>query len=316
MTHTTSNMIGESAELQNVLNSCNIIAATSATILILGESGTGKELIAESIHRNSNRNQRPLINVNCGALSETLVESELFGHKKGAFTGADTSRQGKLKTAHGGTLFLDEIGELPLSIQAKLLRFLESGECQTVGEETPEKLDVRVIAATNRDLAKCVEEGTFRQDLYFRLNVIPVNLPALRERSGDVKLLLAHFASKFANEYNLEKITYTKDALSCLVKYAWPGNIRELRNFTERMAVLLPGEAITSQNLPGEFLKPQTQVTTNITLPDSGINLSDIEVSLINQALSKTAGNKTRAARLLGLTRDTLLYRLKKYAVS
>ena len=314
-------MIGQSAELHNVLNTSNIIASMPTTVLILGESGTGKELIAKSIHQQSSRRDKPMISINCSALSETLVESELFGHKKGAFTGADTNRLGKLKAAHQGTLFLDEIGEIPRSVQAKLLRFIESGECQTVGEEITETIDVRIIAATNKDLKKCVEEGTFREDLYFRLNVIPVNLPPLRERSNDITLLLAHFSEQFSKEYSLDKISFSKPALSILNQYRWPGNVREIKNFTERMAILNHGKEIQPGNIPSEYHLTPNPLTSNnnqtnpFQLPDVGLNLEEIEISFINQALTKTAGNRSRAARLLGLTRDTLLYRIKKYAL-
>lgn len=311
-------MIGESAELHNVLNATNIIAATPATVLILGESGTGKELIAHSIHQQSVRSSQPMVSINCSALSDTLVESELFGHKKGSFTGADSDRPGKLKTAHNGTLFLDEIGELPLSIQAKFLRFLESGECQTVGEETSKKLDVRIIAATNRDLRQCVSNGTFREDLYYRLNVIPLTLPPLRDRGNDISLLLKHYAQHFAITYQLDKISFSSSAIKILSQYQWPGNIREIKNFTERMAILNHGKTIQIENIPGEYLPVDSNITDAIPfkLPIAGLNLEDMEISFINQALNKTAGNRSRAARLLGLTRDTLLYRIKKYSLS
>ncbi|HFD32115.1 MAG TPA: sigma-54-dependent Fis family transcriptional regulator [Gammaproteobacteria bacterium] len=316
MNQTSIAMIGESAELHNTLNAANIIAATPASVLILGESGTGKELIAQLLHQQSDRRHNPMISINCGALSETLVESELFGHKKGAFTGADHSRSGKLKSAHKSTLFLDEIGELPLSIQAKLLRFLESGECQTVGDETVTKLDVRIIAATNKDLHQCVAEGTFRADLYFRLNVIPLTLPPLRNRSTDIPLLIKHYSDFFADKYQLPNISFSKSAFKILSHYSWPGNVRELKNFTERMAILNSGKMIEAENLPSEFFSQSVQnANSTFTLPDNGIDLESLEINFINQALTKTAGNRSRAARLLGLSRDTLLYRLKKYSL-
>ena len=317
MTQTKITMIGQSAELHNVLNTTNIIAATTATVLILGESGTGKELIAQTIHAQSRRAKHPMVSINCAALSESLVESELFGHKKGAFTGADSCRLGKLKSAHQGTLFLDEIGEIPQSIQAKLLRFIETGECQTVCEESSEKIDVRIIAATNKDLRKCVEQGTFREDLYFRLNVIPLTLPPLRERSNDIALLLSHYAELYANEYQLNKISFSRPALTLLNQYSWPGNIRDIKNVIERLANFNHGKEIQVENIPQEFRNSAHQPKPNsFTLPESGLNLEDMEISFINQALNKTAGNRSRAARLLGLTRDTLLYRIKKYSLS
>lgn len=313
-----SGLIGESAEFHNVLNAANIIASTDATALVLGESGTGKELVAQNLHFKSPRADKPFITINCAALPETLIESELFGHKKGAFTGADSHREGRIKAAHNGTLFLDEIGELPLSIQAKFLRFLESGECQCLGEEKPYKVNVRVIAATNRDLQKEVDAGRFRADLYYRLNIIPINLPPLRERGNDVKLLLNYYAKKSASAHKLEPISFSKECLSELKKYRWPGNIRELRNLVERMTIFNAGQQIEVSHLPQEITQGTSATATDngFDLPDTGINLEKVEINLIQQALNKTRGNRSRAAKLLGLTRDTLLYRMKKYTIA
>ena len=312
-------LVGESAEFQTILNTSNIIAATDATVLILGESGTGKELIAQNLHYKSNRADKAFVTINCASLPENLVEAELFGHKKGAFTGADTNRLGRVKAAHNGTLFLDEIGELPLSIQAKLLRFLESGECQAIGEEKTEQLNVRVIAATNRNLQQEVANGKFRADLYYRLNIVPINLPSLRERPSDIPLLLKYYSSKSANAHKLAPISFAKETQSFLKKYQWPGNVRELKNFVERMVIFFAGKEIQLSQVPVD-MRYQTNESNNrnngFQLPDHGIELEQFEIDLIHQALQKTRGNRTHAARLLGLTRDTLLYRMKKHAIS
>lgn len=310
-------LLGNSPEFTSVIRSANIIAATDVTVLVLGESGTGKELLAHALHRSSPRREAPFVAINCAALPESLVESELFGHRKGAFTGAMESQSGRIRAATGGTVFLDEIGELPLAIQAKLLRFLESGECQAIGESAPRKVDVRVIAATNRDLHSLVRQGKFREDLYYRLNVVPLELPPLRQRRGDMALLLERLTAQLATRYGLEAPRYSSKALTSLEGYAWPGNIRELRNFCERMVVLLSGRTIEVENLPQEITRRQS-VSGNapFTLPDSGISLDELEQEMIRQALERTRGNRSRAARLLGLTRDTLLYRIKKYELA
>lgn len=310
-------LLGNSPEFSSVIRSARIIAATDVTVLVLGESGTGKELLAEALHRASPRRDKAFVAINCAALPEQLVESELFGHRKGAFTGAVESQPGRIRAAEGGTLFLDEIGELPLSIQAKLLRFLESGECQAVGENAPRKAEVRVIAATNRDLYSQVRQGLFREDLYYRLNVVPLELPPLRQRRGDVALLLERLTAELAAQYSLEAPRYSSKALTRLEGYAWPGNIRELRNFCERMVVLLSGRTVEVENLPQDITRPQGAVSSGpFTLPDSGISLDELEQEMIRQALDRTHGNRSRAARLLGLSRDTLLYRIKKYALA
>ena len=308
---------GNSPEFNSVIRSARIIAATDVTVLVLGESGTGKELLAHALHRSSPRREEPFVAINCAALPEQLVESELFGHRKGAFTGAIENQPGRISAAEGGTLFLDEIGELPLSIQAKMLRFLESGECQAVGENTPHKVNVRIIAATNRDLHSQVRQGLFREDLYYRLNVVPLEMPPLRQRRGDVALLLGQLTAQLATQYGLEAPRYSSRALTRLEAYAWPGNIRELRNFCERMVVLLSGRTIEIENLPQDITRAQAAPSSEIfTLPDSGIRLEELEQEMIRQALDRTHGNRSRAARLLGLSRDTLLYRIKKYELA
>ncbi len=307
-------LLGDAPEFRAVTRSAQITAATDVTVLILGESGTGKELLAQAIHRESGRCDAPFVALNCAALPEALAESELFGHRKGAFTGAVSNNLGRIRAANGGTLFLDEVGELPLNIQAKLLRFLESGECQPVGDTAAHRSDVRVLAATHRDLYAQVQAGRFREDLYYRLNVVPLELPPLRERSGDVRQLLRALTGELAKKHGLQPPVYSPQAVEALERYRWPGNVRELRNFCERMVVLFSGRIVEIQNLPREVREKEAEPPL-FSLPDGGIHLEELEKQMIRQALHKTYGNRSRAARLLGLTRDTLLYRIKKYAI-
>ena len=310
-------LIGDSPELNRVAWAAKITAASDVTVLIQGESGSGKEVFARVIHNDSQRKSQPLISVNCAAIPENLAESMLFGHIKGSFTGAVSDQQGYVQSANKGTLFLDEVGELSLSVQAKLLRFLESAECQKVGSTITEKVDVRVIAATNRDLREEIKAGRFREDLFYRLHVIPLEIPPLRERTGDLQLLLTHFTQTLAEQYHVQAPEYSKAAIKCLKAYAWPGNVRELRNLCERMTILLAGRTIEVDNLPTEIKTAQRPLKeTVVSLPDSGLSLEKLEIELIQQALDKTSGNRSKAARLLGLTRDTLLYRMKKYSLS
>ena len=309
-------LIGRSPAFQSLVRSANVVAATDVTVLVLGESGTGKELLATAVHQESQRNNGPFVAINCAALPEGLAESELFGHRKGSFTGAVKEHTGRIRAAHGGTLFLDEIGELPLTVQAKLLRFLESGEVQGVGETRTDRVDVRVIAATHHDLYQRVQQGAFRADLYYRLNVVPLELPPLRERGEDVLLLLDRLTKGVAAQHGLTPPRFRQRAQRALTQYRWPGNVRELRNLAERMVVLFSGCDVDLENLPHEIRAPKLAQTGVFTLPDSGIHLEELEQQMIRQALHKTQGNRSRAARLLGLTRDTLLYRLKKYAIS
>ncbi|MEK8015627.1 MAG: sigma-54 dependent transcriptional regulator [Candidatus Parabeggiatoa sp.] len=312
------NLLGQAGEFCSVIRAARITALTNVTVLILGESGTGKELLAQAIHQHSRRVSGPFIAVNCAALPETLAESELFGYRKGAFTGAVTDQKGRIQAAHGGTLFLDEIGELPLSIQAKLLRFLETGECQVLGKTQLEQVDTRIIVATNRDLYAQTQQGKFRPDLYYRLNIVPLELPPLRQRLDDLEQLLHTFTEQLAQQHELPPPRYSKATVKQLRHYHWPGNIRELRNFCERMVILFSKQTIETKDLPREFRSQKTALFQQIegfTLPDTGLNLQSLEIQMIRQALQKTYGNRTQAARLLGLTRDTLLYRLKKYAI-
>ncbi len=311
-------LIGESPSFLSVLRTARLVAMSDVTLFIQGESGTGKEILTRHIHQLSPRAKGPLISVNCAALPENLVESELFGHRKGAFTGADQDYSGKARAAEGGTLFLDEISELPLSMQAKLLRFLEAGECQGLGEPAPVVVDVRVIAATNRNLYQMVQAGEFRADLYYRLNVVPLQLPPLRERMGDLPLLLQHFTKVLSGQHDVPPPRYSKSVMKILQRYHWPGNVRELRNFCERMVVLFSDQEINPDNLPPEITQPlpeDSQDSGNFVLPEGGIKLESLERELIIQALSRTGGNRSRAARLLGLTRDTFLYRMRKHGI-
>jgi transcriptional regulator with PAS, ATPase and Fis domain len=309
-------LIGESAEFLNMLRATRLIAATDVTTLICGDSGTGKELLAKEIHRHSPRNEQAYICLNCAALPDSLLEAELFGYQKGAFTGATEHHSGYIKQAHKGTLFLDEIAEFSLSAQAKLLRFLESGECQSLGKSGIEKVDVRIIAATNQNLTQRVKTGHFRQDLFYRLNVIPIRIPALHERGKDVSLLLSKLTAKLAMQHRLDAPRYSVATIEALQKYDWPGNVRELRNLCERMLILFPGKTIQLENLPVEIRHTRTPSShSDFALPDQGIKLDALESSMIQQALTKTKGNQSKAARLLGLSRGTLIYRMKKFAL-
>ncbi len=310
-------LIGQAPNFEALLRAAKMVAATDVTVLISGETGTGKEELANAIQQASPRADRPFITINCAALPESLAESELFGHRKGAFTGATTHQQGKLQAADGGTLFLDEIDSMPLPLQAKLLRFLESGECQPVGATAPERVDVRIIAASNADLERKIREGSFRKDLYYRLNVVPLEIPPLRERPEDIQLLARHFLQRAAGNYQLQPARLSRAALKAMQEYHWPGNVRELRNVCERLAILLPGQTIEPGNLPAEFSRTaSTDGSGHIVLPETGLSLEQVEIELIRQALARTNGNRSRSARLLGISRDTLLYRMQKYGLT
>jgi DNA-binding NtrC family response regulator len=313
-------MQGTSPAFLAVVNCARIVAATDVTTLVCGETGTGKELLARAIHAESPRAGKPFLSINCASLTEQLADSLLFGHRKGAFTGADADHTGYIRTAKGGTLFLDEVGELPSGTQAKLLRFLESGECLPIGEVTPVRVDVRILAATNRDLFAEVAAHRFRQDLFFRLNIVPLLLPPLRERSEEIPELLQYFVVQAGAAYDLELPRFDNRAMRLLREYGWPGNLRELSNFAERMVILLGGRTVTLENLPREICLSRSASDASsacgFTLPVEGIVMDRLEADMIRQALSRTAGNRTRAARLLGLSRDTLLYRLKKYSLA
>ncbi|TQI78971.1 two-component system response regulator HydG [Serratia fonticola] len=305
------NMIGRSEPMRRLLEMIAMIAPSDATVLICGESGTGKELIAKAVHANSLRKARPLVSINCAALSESLLESELFGHEKGAFTGADKRREGRFMEANQGTLFLDEIGEVSPLMQAKLLRAIQEREIQRVGSNQTLSVDVRLIAATNRDLLADVEAGKFRQDLYYRLNVVTVESPPLRERCEDIPLLATHFLAKFAERNRKTVKGFTPQAMDLLLKYAWPGNVRELENSVERGVILLSGDFISEKELPLSISQCGDEPTVN-PQQQRIQPLEQVEKQAILAALEKTAGNKSEAAKQLGITRKTLLAKLQK----
>ncbi|MCP4127856.1 MAG: sigma-54-dependent Fis family transcriptional regulator [Gammaproteobacteria bacterium] len=312
-------ILGKNPSLLEVNNSARIVAATGVNTMLFGESGSGRELLARFIHAHSSRSQQSFVSVNCASMPENLAESLLFGHSQGAIAGATNDDTGYLRSAANGTLFLNEVSELSQDIQVKLLRFLESGEVLPVGAARPVKVDVRLIASSHMDLGALVDQGSFRQDLYYRLNVVPLEIPPLRKRQGDIPLLLAHFISLFSRRHGLKSPHFTKAALECMRQYCWPGNVRELKNMCERLLILLPGQEVGVQNLPQEFRAgPVSKGAADsvVQLPPEGIVLSNVEESLIRQALDLARGNRSKAARLLGISRDTLLYRLKKFAIS
>ncbi|SRR5579884_1220773 len=311
------NMVGHSPLMQGVYELIERVADSDSTILIQGESGTGKEVVAKTLHFNSARRDKPLIPVNCGAIPEALLESELFGHEKGAFTGATTSRIGRFELAHGGTLFLDEISELPLSLQVKLLRVLQERSFERVGGTKTIQVDVRIIAATNQDLEQAVDEKRFRKDLFYRLNVIPMMIPPLRERREDIPLLVDHFIRRF-NEKKRRKIEgISADAEKLLLEYPWPGNIRELENLIERLITLKQDGFIQTADLPDKITRCQERrLLFQFELPEEGANFSELvsefENQLLQQALTKANGVKNRAAQLLKMNRTTLVEKLKR----
>lgn len=309
-------MIGESPAIKDVMYLIEKVSNSSATVLITGESGTGKEVAAVAIHQSSPRRDYPFVPVNCAALPENLLESELFGHEKGAFTGALARKMGRFELADKGTIFLDEITEMPLSMQVKLLRVLQEKSFERVGGTETLNVDVRIIAASNRDISTAIEKGLFREDLYYRLNVLHINLPPLRDRKEDIPVLTSHFLEKLRPTYLVNSIA--EDAMKLLLKYNWPGNIRELQNVLERAAIISRSNEITADDLPREFQtsQPKSGGELVINIPDSGISLEDLEKELIIKALEKSKGNQTRAAQLLGITRSALLYRIQKHGLN
>jgi two-component system, NtrC family, response regulator AtoC len=312
-------IIGRSRAMRELLQLLQTVASSSSTILITGETGTGKEVVARAIHHNGARRAQRFVGINCAAIPETLLEAELFGHVRGAFTGAVGSRQGRIEQAHRGTLFLDEVGTMSPPLQMKLLRVLQEREFERVGESTSTRVDVHVIAATNADLAKMVAQGTFREDLYYRLNVIPIRLPALRERSDDIPLLAQHFLQKYCTEAGRPPMTMTQPAMRALMQYSWPGNIRQLENAMERAVALSGGRAqLEVTDLPGEIQDVSTPppLAALLPFPDEGIDfervIGQIELDVIRRSLERTQGNKGAAARLLNLKRTTLVEKLKR----
>ncbi len=311
------NVIGNSRSLQDVLEVVRKVADSDSTVLVTGESGTGKEVIAKALHYNSQRADRMLVTVNCGAIPEELLESELFGHVKGAFTNAHTSREGRFSVANGGTIFLDEIGDMSLNLQVKLLRVLQERSFEPVGSSSTVEVDVRVIAATNQELRKAISEGRFREDLYYRLNVIPIEIPPLRERDGDVPLLVDYFIEQLNKKKNKRITGVSAEALDLLSDYPWPGNVRELENMMERLVVIRSEGQIGVEDLPRELRsQPESSGRLAPAVPSTGVSFNDLvdrfETDLISQALDRTSWNKNKAAKMLGLNRTTLLEKIKK----
>ena len=289
-----------------------VAASPAPTVLLTGESGTGKDLAAKVIHYGGARASKPFMNITCSALPESLLESELFGHERGAFTGADRQKRGLLETADGGTVFLDEIGEMMAGLQAKLLRFLEEKTFKRVGGAADVRVDVRVIAATNRNLPEEVRQGRFREDLFYRLNVMPIQLPPLRERADDIPLLVNFYIDTYNTEFKKRIRGITPEALQGMRRYPWPGNVRELRNAVERAMLLAEGDTLTSDEVSGSAAGP-VRLSNRVELPREGIDVEQLERSLVVQALERTGWNQTRAATLLGLNRDQIRYRIEKF---
>src|SRR2546429_6659822 len=303
------NIKGRSGAMQEIFAAIERVAPTRATVLLAGESGVGKDLIARAIHHHSPRKDRPFVKINCTAIPENLMESELFGYEKGAFTGANTSKPGKFEQANTGTVMLDEIGDVPPSVQVKLLRVLQEREIERLGSNKTLHVDVRVIAATNQDLRAALEQGTFREDLYYRLNVVPISIPPLRARRDDIPFLADHFVKAMAAENGSPVQSLTDAAVKKLTEYHWPGNVRELQNVIERSLVLCTGDRLDADDIKLETA-PRPRAQTGEHLLPEGMTLDEYEQSIIREALQRAEGNKSQAARLLGLTRNALRYRL------
>lgn len=317
--HGFEGLIGKSPEMVEIYNLITRISDSKANVLILGESGTGKELVAKAIHTKSSRSKKPFVTVNCTAIPENLLESEMFGHMKGSFTGAVANKPGLLEVAHTGTVFLDEVGELSAPLQAKFLRFLQEREIRRVGDTDNKKIDVRVIAATNKKLEKEMEAGTFREDLYYRLNVIRIRLPPLRDREQDIPVLVDHFLKKYSAEQGRKIEKVSSLALRVLCNYQYPGNVRELENIIERCVTLEQSNQLTAEHLPPKLIEASGEEITHVRdadIPPDGIDLNrtleNMERKLINRALDMTRGNRSRAASLLGISFRSLRYRLLK----
>lgn len=304
-------IVGTSKEMEKVFDVIRKVADTEAPVLITGESGTGKELVARSIHANSSRREAPFVAINCAAIPRDLLESELFGHVKGAFTGATRDKTGKFQLAEGGTLLLDEVGDLPVELQPKLLRALQEKEVEPVGGTTLQKLDVRIVSATNLDIDNAIADGAFREDLYYRLSVIPIHLPPLRERRKDIPVLIRHFCKKHGGE----KVTFDDAALSTLVSYPWPGNVRELENTVERLLIMRDSNVIGLGELPDKLRVSSAPAGAIIKLPDEGYPLEQLEREVVIAALERNSWNQTAAARFLRIPRHTLVYRIEKYNI-
>ncbi len=326
-----TNIVGRSKAIESVLQKLRKVADSAAsTVLVQGESGTGKDVVAKAIHFASSRADKPFMNITCTALTETLLESELFGHERGAFTDAKTLKKGLLETANGGTVFLDEIGDMGAQLQSKVLRFLEEKAFKRVGGAADIRVDVRVIAATNRDLEKLARSGRFREDLYYRLKVVPIYLPPLRERKEDIPDLVHHFVDQFNRDFKKNTRSVTAEAMECLTRYDWPGNVRELRNVIERVMILedrvamdvtdLPEEIVQQaggQDEDGEGVVPEGSAALDgFRLPEGGVSLRDVQYHLLKQARDRTGGNQTKAAQLLRISRDALRYKMKSFGLA
>lgn len=308
-------IIAASKKMEEVLSIAARVADSKASVLIRGESGTGKELLAKAIHFASPRKNKPFVAVNCAALNENLLESELFGHERGAFTGADKQRLGRFETADGGTLFLDEVGDLPLSTQVKLLRVLQEQKFERVGSSKTIPVDVRVMAATNRDLNQLIRDGKFRDDLYYRLNVVTIEIPPLRERREDIKPLIAFYTKKFAYETKFPDVGFSKEAMDSLLKYDYTGNVRELENIIHRAVVLSRGELVTTREISGELRSESGEDMKDNLKHDLNEQVESLEKKLVMRALHEAKGNQTQAAKLLGISERNLRYRLIKWGL-
>jgi len=307
-------IVGTAPSMRRLIDQATQLAHVDTTVLISGESGTGKEVLAKAIHFNSARSGRPFVVINCGAIPEALLESELFGYRKGAFTGAVGNKIGKFEAADGGTVFLDEIGELPLTLQVKVLRVVQESEIDVVGETRPRKVDVRVLAATNRDLRQMAGEGRFRQDLYYRLNVAPLHVPALRDRKEDIPLLVRFFMERKCGRYGRPQLAFGKGVLEKLTWYSWPGNVRELENTMERLVVFSRDDTVNVKDLPEEILNPQVTVGNAVLhVPPEGVSMAQVEKELVLTALERNQWNQTRAASFLQISRNVLIYRMQRY---
>jgi len=313
------NIIGQSPKMKAIFDLIHTVAPQSSRVLITGESGTGKELVARAIHEHSARSSQPFITINCGAFPETLLESELFGYMKGAFTGASENRRGLFQAAHGGTLFMDEIGNMSLAMQVKLYRVLQEGKIRPLGSNEETEVDVRVIAATNKDIEKAIADGSFREDLYYRLSVIPLHLPPLRERREDIPLLARSFLERFRKSMEKPAEGFAADALLHMEEYDWPGNVRELENTVERAVALEPGNLITSAALPEKVLRAAATAGGGASIPEGGVNfeneINQTERALLEAALSKTGGVGTRAAELLNISYRSFKHYAKKHGL-
>jgi len=311
---TFEGIVGSSQGMRRVIDQAKQLARVDSTVLITGESGTGKEILAKAIHYNSPRHGKPFVTINCGAIPDTLLESELFGYRKGAFSGATTNKQGKFEAADGGSVFLDEIGELPAQLQVKVLRVVQENEIDIIGANKTQKVDVRIIAATNRDLRQMMTEGQFRQDLYYRLNVAPLHLPPLRERREDIPVLIQLHVDRICKRFGRATVKIGNRILHRLESYPWPGNVRELENTIERLIVFAQDDTAKVTDLPEEMLQPEIAVGKAVLqIPPGGVSLAEVDKQLIVTALERNQWNQTRAAEFLRISRNVLIYRMQKY---